>query len=483
MALSFRLRLTLRWTIAFGAVLALVSATIYAGVRAFLVRDLDAELRTLAGTELASAVDEYRGVHLHEFPADAFNAGEFAGKFAQLFDADGRLLMQSPALGDSPPLVEPENIHAAIQGQAPMFSVVAAGRPGRMTALSTAKEGATYVVAVGLFTDPMTATLRRLAWLLAGVSAAGLAATALVGFVLATRALRPIAHVTERAASIARGDFSARLDPPAVEDEIGRMTTLLNDMLERLNGAVAANRRFAADASHELRGPLTAMLGEIDVTLKRDRSAAEYRESLEIVRDRIHELTGIAENLMMLVRAQEGQAPPSTEVPIEPLVAETVADLRGLAADRGVTIAARGLAGVVVYANRPLVARILDNVVRNAVQYNRPGGRVLVSAEVEEPAGGEWATATTVLRVSDTGQGIPPEDRTRVFERFYRIDRSRSRRTGGTGLGLSIASEMVRLLGGSIRVADSSPEGTTFEIRLPGGMAGASVRHDQTRPA
>lgn len=466
--LSFRARLTLRWTAAFGCVLALTCLGVYAGARAFLLNDLDAQLRTLAGTELASATDGVSGIHFHEFPAEDV-AGTYAGKFAQLYDSRGTLLSQSVGLNDGPALVPPDVQRAALDGRAPIVTMVAAGRPARMVALSTRKDGEAFVVAVGLFTDPLLAALRRLAWLLVGASCLGLVVTAVIGHLLATKALEPVAHVTERAARIARGDFSARLDPAVVDDELGRMIGLLNEMLERLHGSVQANQRFAADASHELRSPLTAMLGEIDVTLKRERNADDYRESLVIVRDRIRQLAEMTEQLMILVRAQEGHVVGATEVELEPLAHEVVAAAGRLAEERQVTVLVGPMDHAVIYADRLLLARVLDNLVRNAVQYNRVGGHVAITAEVEDSAGTDWTAAHTVLRVTDTGHGIPDGDREKVFERFFRVERSRNRRTGGAGLGLSIASEVVRLFGGTIRIAASTPDGTTVEVRMPGG--------------
>lgn len=471
--LSFRSRLTIRWTVAFGCVLVLTSVAIYLGTRAFLIADLDAQLRTLAGTELASAVDGNSGVHFHEFPADEV-AGAYASKFAQLYDASGHIVSQSAVLNQSPPLVSPERQLTALQGSAPIFSVDVAGREGRMVALSTRKDGQSYVVAVGLFLEPVFGTLRRLAWLLAFVSASGLALTALLGHALATRALAPIAHVTARAAQISRGDFSARLDAPAVDDELGRMTTLLNEMLERLHAALQANRRFAADASHELRSPLTAMLGEIDVTLKRSRSEADYRESLSIVRARIKQLTDMTEQLMILVRAQEGLGLNATEVPLDDLMTDVANALAPLAAERNVSVTLGEMSGMVVYADRGLSVRIFDNVMRNAIQYNQPGGSVSVSARVEESNGAEWTSAHAVVQIADTGIGVPDDARERIFERFYRVEQSRNRRTGGAGLGLAIASEAATLFGGHIRVVQSSSQGTTMEISLPGGFRPSS---------
>jgi two-component system phosphate regulon sensor histidine kinase PhoR len=211
------------------------------------------------------------------------------------------------------------------------------------------------------------------------------------------------------------------------------------------------------------------MLGEIDVTLKRPRLAADYRESLVVVRERIQQLADMTEQLMILVRAQEGHAVGATEVELEPLAHEVAANVARLAEERQVSVTVEPMHDAVIYADRMLLARVIDNLVRNAVQYNRAGGTVTVSAEVEDARADEWTSAQTILRVADTGQGIPDVDREKVFERFYRVERSRNRRMGGTGLGLSIASEVVRLFQGTIRVAASSPEGTVIEVRMPGG--------------
>ncbi|MGE3843415.1 MAG: sensor histidine kinase, partial [Vicinamibacterales bacterium] len=254
-----------------------------------------------------------------------------------------------------------------------------------------------------------------------------------------------------------------------VNDEIGRMTTLLNEMLERLHAALEANRRFAADASHELRSPLTAMAGEIDVALMRQRSPDEYRETLTVVRERLDELVALTENLMLLVRAAEPQHEVVVkEVALRPLLEDAVSRTRSAARARNITVELAELPPLVVYGDARLLARVFDNVVTNAVQYNRQAGRVTIRGRVEDALPDAWETGSVVVTVADTGSGIPREYWQKVFDRFYRLDRSRSRRTGGTGLGLALCRTIVGLFRGSIVIAASSPEGTTFEIRLPG---------------
>ncbi len=470
MTLSFRWRLTLHWLLAFGLVLALADAAVYIGARAFLQRDFDAQLRTLGGTELASASDgPGERLHLHEFPVDDRGAGQYADKFVQLIDADGRVLLQSPSLGASGALVPRATLTEAFAGAAPLVNVDVHGRPGRMIGHVT--QGPTrYVVAVGLFTDTLARTLSQLATLLAGVWCAALGLTALVGFSLASRALAPVRRITHQAASIADGQFANRLDPPKVDDEIGQMTRLLYRMLDRLHGTLEANRRFAADASHELRGPLTALLGEIDVTLKRDRPSEEYRAVFAILRARLQVMIALTEDLMLLVRAQEERPSMVGEVPVAALL-KRVADRNTAAALASrITIELDAASDVVIYGDTGLFERVFDNLVRNGIQYNHEGGTVTVTVRVS-PGLGEWVADRVVIAVGNTGSSIPDAERERVFERFFRLDPSRSRRTGGAGLGLAISREIVQLFKGTIRVGDSSGAGTTLEVSLPGGVA------------
>jgi two-component system OmpR family sensor kinase len=470
MTLSFRARLTLRWVLAFGLVLVVADLAVYFGARAFLRRDLDAQLRTLASTELASAVDEPgMGVHLHEFAVGTQNAQEYADKFVQLIDAGGRVLMQSPRLGQSDVLIDKPVLIRALSGGAPLVDVSVAGRHGRMIGLVTPGPER-YVVAVGVFTGQLDATLSRLRNLLIGIWFGALGLTAVIGFSLASTALIPIRRIALQAAAIADGKFAKRLDPPRQDDEIGQMTRLLNQMLDRLHGAIEANRRFAADASHELRGPLTAVLGEIDVTLKREREPREYRDALVRLRERLQVMTTLTDDLMMLVRAQENRPPLIGEVPVGALLQRVIDRTADAAAAAQVTVTADTAPELVVYGDAGLLERVFDNLVRNGIQYNHEGGTVTMAARVQ-PATGEWVSDQVLIGVRDSGAGIPPAERERVFERFYRLDSSRSRRTGGAGLGLAISREIIQLFKGTIRVADTPPPGTTIEVGLPGGAA------------
>lgn len=465
MTLSFRSRLALRWVVASGVLLAASNVAIYLGIRSFLEADLDAHIRTLAETELASAVDDGRGAHLHEI--DAPDNAVPPEKFVQLIDPQGRVILQSPNLGDSRPLLLPSILGDALAGRARVVRVDVSGRPGRMIALRTTGPDV-YIVAVGLYTDRLQRTLEWTWWLQVSVLLATLLLTGAVGYAVASRSLAPIRRITAQAEAIAHAGLETRLDTPRVDDEIGRMTRLLNEMLDRLYGAIEANRRFAADASHELRGPLTGLLGEVDLALKRGRPVGEYVDVLTGVRARLREMADLTDNLMLLVRAQERRKGVVTEVALAPLV-ERVADAATAAVAKNVVVDRDVAPELVVYGDERLLERVLDNVIRNALQYSDPGGRVAVAARLQ-PRTGDWVADEILVTVRDHGPGIPPDERERVFQRFYRIDPSRSRRTGGAGLGLAISREIVQLFGGTIRIVapDADGAGTTVEIRLPG---------------
>lgn len=475
--LSFRARLTLAWTVSFGLLLGFADAGIYLATRAWAYRDVDVQARTLAETELASASDVGGDLHIHDVPPTWQPGIGLAGKLSQMYDASGRVLHQSDGLGTAR-LVAPDVVAAAVGGARPVVSVRVQGAPLRVAVISSTHAGDRFALAVGVHVGWLDTQLRRLAWLLAGIWIAGLVATAAIGYRLASRALAPVERITRRAAAIARGDFDARLDPPHGNDEIARMTGLLNEMLARLHSALEANRRFAAEASHELRSPLTAMAGEVDVTLMRPRSAEEYRAALGVVREGLAEMTQLAESLILLVRAQEQHVEVDVhEVPLLPVLDAAARKVAHLAVPRRITLGLHAFPELVAYGDPRLLARVFDNLLANAVIYNRDGGRVSITGRTEDAAGDEWQPGFAVVEVADTGIGIDPGEVERVFERFYRADRSRSRRTGGAGLGLSICREVATLSGGSVRVSRTSPEGTVFEVRLPGARRGTRV-HD-----
>jgi heavy metal sensor kinase len=312
---------------------------------------------------------------------------------------------------------------------------------------------------VGHFMGAELGAMRRLAvWLMlagAAVSLLGLAG----GWWVSTRAIRPIEDISATATKIAAGDLSQRINAADTASELGRLAGVLNSTFARLEAAFANQARFTADASHELRTPVAVILSQTQSALSRERSAAEYREALEACQRASQRMRHLTESLLALARLDAGQE----EMQRQPLDLGAVANecvqlLRPLAAERGIQLICE-LPMTPCVGDSQRLAQVATNLLTNAIQFNRESGEVRISAQAQN--------GTAVLTVADIGQGIPPEDLPHIFERFYRVEKSRSRVQGRTGLGLAISKAIVQAHGGTIEVSSQVGVGTSFSVKLP----------------
>jgi heavy metal sensor kinase len=302
------------------------------------------------------------------------------------------------------------------------------------------------------------AAMQRLAfWLVAagtGVLAIGLAG----GFWLATRAIRPIDDISTTALKISAGDLSQRINASDTENEFGRLAAVLNSTFARLEAAFAHQVRFTSDASHELRTPVSVILSQTQTALARERTAEEYRETLQACQRAAQRMRKLAESLLELARLDAGQKMKRELFDLSRVVRDSVELLRPLAAERGIEIHA-ALITVNCPGDAERIGQIVTNLVSNAIYFNREKGEVRVTVHVDNN--------TAFLAVADTGVGIPTEDLPHIFERFYRVDKSRSRVQGRTGLGLAICKAIADAHGASIDVETRPNEGSTFTLKLP----------------
>jgi heavy metal sensor kinase len=277
------------------------------------------------------------------------------------------------------------------------------------------------------------------------------------GWWLVGRAIRPIEDISATAVKISAGDLSQRIDVAEAESELGQLAGVLNSTFARLETAFAQQQQFTADAAHELRTPVAVMLTQTQTALNRERSAPEYRETLEACQRATQRMRRLIESLLELARLDAGQEPMKRmRFDLSNTARDCVELIRPLADERRVKIHAE-LPTLECHGDAEWLAQVITNLLANAIQYNKANGEVRISANLQD--------GTIILTVSDTGQGIAAADLSRVFERFYRADQSRS--TGQTGLGLAISKAIVEAHGGSIEVSSQPDVGTTFTVRLP----------------
>lgn len=460
---SFRLQLAVRFALTMLAILVAVGAAALVSLRIILARQLDETLLQLAEVEAragASATGPSFRFHEGVFLAGSSLRSSELTRYAELWTAEGAPVVRSANLGEHD-LPLPDAAMAEAKG----------GGIGRAT---HAWEGASYrtlvyplrlvgaahgshFLQVTAPLDPVRSTVWRFGLFTLLLALGGTAAAFAGAWAFAGLATRPAQEIAAQAEAIEAGTLSARITAHAEVSEYGRLVGVLNAMLDRLDRAFQAQRRFVADASHELRSPLTVLKGDIDVALRRERSAEEYRRALESSREEVDRMSALAANLLTLARADAGLPPDQLRpVDLAEVARRAVAGSRGAASQGGLELRlesspspARGDEG--------LLERAVGNLVENAVRYSPPG------AHIEVRCGSAGGVAR--VEVEDTGPGVAPEHASHLFDRFYRGDPARSR-DAGAGLGLPIARAIAEAHGGSLELVRARP-GALFRLTLP----------------
>jgi heavy metal sensor kinase len=299
--------------------------------------------------------------------------------------------------------------------------------------------------------------------------AGGLAFVVFVfGYVFIRRALKPVRDMARTARAISEENLSLRVDAGGDRTEIGELASTLNDMIGRLEASFERTRRFSADAAHELSTPLTTLRGEVEIALRRERSGEEYREALSRLLAQVIRVSSIVDNLLFLSRRDAGDPlPVDGSVFLDDVVVASTEDFHSLAEERGVGLRLGRIDRARVRGSAQMMRLMFDNLLGNAIKFTQKGGEVAVGLEVD----GERFRAT----IADTGVGIPPEDLSHVFERFYRVEKSRAKTTGGVGLGLSIVREVAGVHGVDVHIDSTPGAGTT--VAVTGRTSAAGDEH------
>jgi heavy metal sensor kinase len=450
---SIRWRLTLWNAIGFTAVLVGFAGLVYL----FVARALGQQAERTADTgfrlletdpRLQANPDARLRYWVREFD-------EHMGVPSGVYQADGTPIVVRPGLerhyAGPPPGPPARAVHTDPDGDrwlAATRSVRAGDRDFTVLLLVPLRETDLELAALG----------RVMAWAVP----LALLASAGVSYLLARKALAPVESLRRSADAITAERLSDRLPVPDPGDELGRLAATVNAMIARLERSFAEIRRFTADASHELRTPLAAIRVEAESALDRARTVDDYRAVVGSILEECGRLTRLTDQLLALAREDAGVAHTEPEaVELGELVGGVAETLRPVAESKRLTLATDLAPGVIVRGNPVRLRQMVMNLIDNAVKYTPEGGSVRVEVGRDSDR--------AVVTVADTGVGIPEEHLPRVFERFYRVDKARSRDMGGTGLGLSIARGIATGLGGTIELASTPGAGTAAVVVLPLG--------------
>ena len=388
-----------------------------------------------------------------------------ATNFFVILGLNGEVLTRSDNLGDYDAVLDPDGTHAAEY----YSTVLHKDQPLRVLTEPLYIEVGDQRQLIGhlqvaRLVDNQAAVMEQLQLILLLTGLAAVSLSLLSGALLTHYLLKPLDDIAAAAMQITRADdLSRRLPDTGRRDEIGRLTMVLNETLERLESLFHARQRFLADVSHELRTPLTTVRGNVD--LMRRMGEADP-EALDVVQDELERMTRLVDDLLLLARADTGGFPIQREpVELDNIFLDVYKQVKSI--EQPVEITLIEVDQVRVLGDIDRLKQLILNVVDNAIKYTPAGGKVTMSLSK--------ANGVAEIKVCDTGIGIPAEDLLRIFDRFYRVDKARSRRLGGSGLGLSIAKWVAEVHGGEIRVESIVGEGSTFYVTLP-VLAGQSGR-------
>lgn len=461
---SLRARLLVGFTALLAVALLTFGVIVWLVAREAMANDLDDFLRSKA-TLLGRLVSVNR-LRMEPWIEQELQVQE-KHFMVQVFNADGSFAGKASNLAAPIPLSDEARRSEHPAGNAVIETLHVGGRTYRVATHPRRELWGDPVTLYSQALMPLDAVHARERRLLVWLVCCGmvvLGAGAFAAWHLSRQWLRSVSNLEEAARGLSSSELGLRrLFVPADDAELAALAASFNQLLDRLEGAHVTQQRFTADASHELRTPLTVLRGEIEVALRRPRSAEEYREVLISNKEEIERLSRLTENMLALAHVDVGEAITQRElVNVSELCASVVGKLQTMAAEKRIALhhedASEG--PLSVNGDRLALERVMLNLIENAVRYTPGGESVTVRVSKLPP----WIE----IEVIDTGGGIAAEHLPHLFERFYRVDKARSRAHGGSGLGLSIVKALVEAHGGGVSVRSEVGKGSVFTVRLPG---------------
>jgi len=452
----FRSRLTTWYGTLLAVSFVILGVGLYFGLRGLLFESFEEQLQnqtalTLVNTTLTSSGPEIDPVMLATLMDDEH--------FVRLITSDGTVLLDTTVQFGIDP-IEPDLVASSLTGKTFLFTVVGEEEAFGTVVTPIEQGGRTVgVLQLGLSRGDIDETLRLVVVVLGIATPIVLIIAIVGGYVVAGRAIAPVATITNLAAGLDGTDLHARLNLTLPDDELGRLARTFDGMLERIAGAFDRQRRFTGDAAHELRTPLAMMRGEVDLALRSPRSAEEYRASLVELDLDLERMTGLVSSLLMLARVDEGRiALESAPFDLSATVNLVAEQYTARAITQSINLST-DVEPAAINGDEDRCIQVLVNLLDNAFVHTPGGGEIEIGARLNANVATCW--------VSDTGTGVAPEHIPHLFERFYRVDTGRSRAAGGSGLGLSICRAVVESMGGTIELNSNLGRGTRVTVFLP----------------
>ena len=384
-------------------------------------------------------------------------------KFYRIYDGSGNVGSRSKNISASQFPLSQRAYADALEGKNSYETFTVGGQqPIRVITMPILLEGKLInLVQVGTSLEAVQETLRNLKIFLFTAVPSVLILAALFARFMARRALKPISRIIDTAREIGQGqELSKRIPVLKIKDELGQLALTFNEMMNRLENSFAQMRQFSSDASHELRTPLTVLKGQNELILSKQRKPEEYQEVISSNLEEINYMSKVLEDLFVLSKSDENQVNLDYKpVDLRALVEEVCKHAEILAEEKNIKIIIAFLEPIEIKGDEVRLRQMVWNVLQNGIKYTQQGGELKISLQNE----GDFA----LLTIQDTGIGIPEEDLPLIFNRFYRVDKARTRDEGGSGLGLSICRQIAEAHKGKIEVESKLGVGTRFKIRLP----------------
>lgn len=459
--MPIRWRLTLWFSLILCVTIILSGVVIHSLLQRSISNDVDDHLRvysarvhgTLSTEQIPEPLD-WDVVHSTLPPINEFTS---PGTYIQLIDTNGNVVVKSDNLGDQELPLDPHLVQRGFRGEAAIGTVVTDdGARVRLMVSPLFIWNEVLLLEVGQSLKSVDDTMSQVRWAILGGILVTLVLAVISGGVIVRRALSPVEQITRTAQSIeSSSDLSRRVDYIGPTDEIGRLATTFDHMIEHLHRVFESQKHFIADASHDMRGPLTVIRGNLDL-LKRNLGDQERQESLRAMEAETVRMEKMANDLLLLAEVESGQIDQQEAVSLKAILVEGFE--WGQQQSGNHHIVKGKWEDLVVNGDSEKLTRMFVNLIDNAIKYTPEGSTITLSLFRD----GDWAC----LEVADNGVGIALEHLPHIFDRFYRADKARSRNKGGTGLGLAIVKGIAEQHDGEVTVASKPGEGSTFTVRL-----------------